>query len=334
MAAGGLNVSIVVPAWNEESTIAVLLDSLLGQTRLPDEILVVDAGSSDNTAALVRGYRQAAVPVRLLSMGRAYPGVARNAGAQCARYGMIAFTDCGMRLEAQWLQALCQPMQRDPRTQVIFGGYEPVTGTLFHQCAATVYVSAKSRLGGKLLRGPSVASCLLRRTVWQAVGGFPPYRAAEDLEFLERIAARGLLVAYAPEAVAHWDMPPGLLALFRKYSQYSYHNLVARRGYAWHAGVGRIYLAALPCLLLAGIRTPWWLVCPLALLAARVALALYRKRRENWSAARRDPRGWLLVALIILTFDAATFTGWAQWLGRTAWARLHGTTGALETAGP
>ncbi len=322
MPTGRVNISVVIPAWNEQACIGPLLDSLVTQTRLPDEIVVVDAGSSDETAAVVRGYRQSRV--HLLSIGRAYPGVARNAGVQCARFDSVAFTDCGVHLNPGWLQALCAPLENQHVTQVVYGSYEPVTATFFSECAATVHVSPKAVLGGKLLRGPTVASCLLRKTVWRAVGGFPQYGAAEDLIFLERIAQCGFPVAYAPEAVAHWQLSPDVHALFRKFTKYSYQNLLAGRGRDWHAGVARTYVTLLPFLLLAMLHRREWLMLPGVLWAARVARAFYRKRGEPWAAQWRDPRRWVMVSLIMLAFDAATLTGSLQWLWHRTQRRLRG----------
>lgn len=314
---GGLSVSVVIPAWNEEASIGPLLDSLLCQTCRPDEILVVDAGSSDNTAKIVQSYRLWSPRIRLLSIGRAHPGVARNAGTRSARHDFIAFTDCGMRLDAGWLQALRTPMERAPATEVVYGSYEPVTDTLFRQCAAVVYVSPKTQRGHQWLRGPVVASCLLRRSVWRAVGEFPPYRAAEDLIFIERIAQHGCTVAYAPDAVTHWELSADLASLVRKYTTYSFHNLVAGRGRYWHAGVARAYVAGLPFLWL-GLRQShaWFLVLAVGG-AARVARAFHRQRRESWSAPGRDPRRWLMVGLTMLALDAATGAGWLWWIWRT-----------------
>ena len=94
-----VKVSVVVPARDEQSTIRALLDSLLQQTCPAAEIIVVDAGSVDRTAEIVREYHAATVPIRLLILGPAFPGTARNAGVETAVSEHIAFTDAGIQVD-------------------------------------------------------------------------------------------------------------------------------------------------------------------------------------------------------------------------------------------
>src|SRR5947209_1841597 len=81
-----LPVSVVVPARDESGTIDGVLEALLGQREAADEILVVDAGSRDDTAARVGRWSARYPQIRLLSIGPAYPGEARNAGIAAVRH--------------------------------------------------------------------------------------------------------------------------------------------------------------------------------------------------------------------------------------------------------
>jgi hypothetical protein len=65
-----------------------------------------------------------------------------------------------------------------------------------------------------------------------AVGGFPPHRASEDLVFIEALIRGGHRVAYAPSAVVHWQTAPHAAATFRRFALYSQVNLEAGRGLA------------------------------------------------------------------------------------------------------
>src|SRR5579872_609411 len=128
-----LKVSVVIPARNEERTIGALLDSLLRQTHPAAEIIVVDAGSADRTAQIVREYQEKTI--RLISIAPAFPGTARNAGVERAMSDDIAFTDAGIQLDPQWLERLCAARQQVPDSDVIFGSYQPLTPTFFARCA-------------------------------------------------------------------------------------------------------------------------------------------------------------------------------------------------------
>ena len=73
-----MNISVIIPARNEQESILRLLDSLNGQTVKPSEIVITDAGSTDQTAAIVEDYDKTIVPIHLVRADKALPGRARN----------------------------------------------------------------------------------------------------------------------------------------------------------------------------------------------------------------------------------------------------------------
>lgn len=89
-------VSVVIPAYNSAALLPRCLDSVLAQTLAAAEVLVVDDGSSDNTAEAVSRYGEA---VRLLRQPNGGPGVARNSGISAANGDWIAFLDA----DDQWV---------------------------------------------------------------------------------------------------------------------------------------------------------------------------------------------------------------------------------------
>ena len=230
-------ISLVVPLQDEESTIESLLRSIAAQTLTPNEIVLVDAGCRDATfrraAALGTG-----LPLRVVSAGRVYPGAARNAGVEASTHEWIAFTDGGVVVDASWLAGLVE--RADPSTDVVYGNYEPVCDSFFRECAAIAYVSARDE---SATRGPSLASCLVRRDAFTRAGGFPPFRAAEDLIFIQRLIESGARTAFAPKASVRWQIAGSVPTTFRRFASYSYHNLIAGWGRHWHAGTSRLYAA-------------------------------------------------------------------------------------------
>src|SRR5213593_4350868 len=192
-------VSLVVPVRDEASSIGALLESIQGQTFPPDEIVFVDGGSKDDT-------------VRQL----------RRAAREDER---IPLTEAGTRPERTWLERLVDEVRRDTSLQVVFGHYEPVIVSFFERCAALAYVSPAQRRPGGMMRGPSIASALLRRSVWRAAGGCPDLRAAEDLIFMEAINNHGFTTGWAPGAVIWWQLQPSLGRTIRKFVSYSRHNV-------------------------------------------------------------------------------------------------------------
>ncbi len=326
-----LNVSVIVPVRNEAASLPALIASLRQQTFSPTEIVIVDGGSTDETAALARQLTADDARFRVIEAGAATPGRGRNVGSAAARCAWLAYTDAGIRVEPTWLARLTHEVVRDGTVEVVYGNFEPVTRTRFERAAALTYPPPKQMRPGGLMRGPSIASSLMRRAVWQRVGGFPDLRAAEDLLFMKRIVQAGCKIAWAAQATVWWQLQPTFGSTFRKFLNYSRHNVWAGQQRYWHYGLARQYLIAALFVGLALWHTRWWLlVLPLGLLA-RVAKSIWQRRegRGWWWACTPVQFGYVL--LITLTIDAATFIGWMQAAWRTPAPNSTARTDAGQT---
>ncbi len=305
----GGGVSLIIPLQDEESSVEALIQSINGQSLSPDEIIIVDAGSTDGTAR-----RAQAIPtrarLRIIHANRVHPGVARNAGAAVSRLEWIAFTDGGIVLERDWLAGLAAAIGEG--TAVVYGSYEPVCDSFFKQCAALAYVPGKGPEG---THGPSVASCLVRRSAFEAVGGFPPYRAAEDLIFIKRLEERGFGQAFAPRAVAHWQIAADPRGTYARFATYSYHNLIAGWGRHWHLGVARLYgLLGLSVATAVALGLGSWasLLLP-GFFIGRAFKAAWVKRR-SFSFPTLGAGRVAGAAVVLAIVDAATLSGCLRWL--------------------
>ncbi|MBW3599041.1 MAG: glycosyltransferase, partial [Planctomycetes bacterium] len=259
-----IRVSLVIPVRNEVDSLRALIRTIHSQTHPPDEVLLVDAGSTDQTVALAKDLTEGDARFQILEAGEATPGRARNVGIAAATNDWIALTDAGIQLTPIWMQELLAIVRRNPDIDVVYGNYEPITKTWFEHCAALAYVPPKQRRPGGAMRGPSVASMLLRRGVWRSVGGFPDLRAAEDLMLMEQVEAANFQIGWAPAATVDWQIQPTLGRTFRRFALYSKHNVWAGRQRYWHRGVARIYFAAGLFVALAMTHNLWWLVVLLA----------------------------------------------------------------------
>ena len=125
------DVSLVIPVRDEAATVRDLLASIRSQTRRPDEVVIVDGGSSDGTATLLRQLadEDASLTVHVIEAGQATPGRGRNVGTAAARFEWIAYTDAGIRLDPMWLEELVAAAHRDASASVVYGTYEPIVET-------------------------------------------------------------------------------------------------------------------------------------------------------------------------------------------------------------
>lgn len=311
-------VSLVIPVRDEAETIEHLIHSVRRQSRKPDEVIFVDGGSRDGTLKILRQACEQDPSYRLIAARKALPGQGRNIGVANANYEWIAFTDAGNRLETDWLEQLIEVANSDSETGIVCGNFDPIADTFFKQCAAIAYLPNKTPRDNGAVRGPFIASSLVRRNVWHAAGGFPDLRAAEDLIFFEEVERKGFKFKWAPKATVHWEMRPTLPSTFRRFVLYSCVNVWVGRQRLWHYGVARLYVIGLPFVVLAAWKSAWWLVVPLAGLVARVGSRIWQRREGHGLAWVLNPWRFLYVLFITLALDAATFDGWIKALLKRA----------------
>jgi glycosyltransferase involved in cell wall biosynthesis len=267
-------IAVVVPTLNDRDGLEKLINALAAQTRAPDEVVVVDGGSTDGTSELLEDWRASSrVPIKVVTGSPLSIGAARNAGVQAASHDWIACTDAGCRPVPQWLGAI-DAARRDAD---FIAGVVIVDGrTAFERALAlTHYPSADElddpgllvrtshRLFGRGYDPDRVGGAYMAFTkpVWNAVGGFPTGLAAsEDHAFSSAVVAQGFRVTRAREAAVRWRPPGSWLgnaAMFLRYSR----GDIRVKGRARH-----------------GIRTAVWAGAGVALLRggwrARVGLAL------------------------------------------------------------
>ena len=298
-------ISLVIPMRDEEDSIESLIDSINRQTRPPDEIVLVDGGSTDRTIDIVEGLAERHPKLKLIKTGDATPGKARNLGIGAAANGWIALADAGMKLNERWLEEL---IRKADGADIVYGNYAPDIRGLFDKCAALAYVPAQGASG---IRGKSIASSLLKKDVWERVGRFPDLRAAEDLMFMEAVADKGFRAAFAPNAHVYWRLRPNLASTWQKFVLYSKHNVWAGREWDWHYGILRQYVFLAPFLLLALIHSWWWLLAIPVWMSARTTVRILRHRYEYGVGTLFNPLVFLGVMGLMVTIDAATFFGWA-----------------------
>lgn len=314
-----MRVSVVIPVRDEQDSIRELLDSLLEQTRPPDEIVITDGGSVDSTPQIIEEYISRGAPVRLIRAGPALPGRGRNLGAAQASFEWLGFTDAGIRLAKNWLEALVARAEEDETIDVVYGSWQPVTDTFFKQCAAIAYVPPPAPRDGIMMRPRFIASSLLRREAWQAVNGFPEdLRSAEDLIFMDRVENAGYRSVFEPRAEVHWDLRSTLGATFRRFLVYSRNNIRAGLFRQWQATILVRYGVLAILVLAALIAEPSWVWFPIAawlfMLMARAVVAIRRNQFCYPASFLHNVMRGVMVMSLLAVLDSAAIIGTIQWL--------------------
>ena len=193
-------VSVVVCAYNAADTIDECLTSLDKLTYPDTEVIVVDDGSRDATADIVKGYSG----VRIVELTNGGLSTARNAGLAAATGEIIAYTDADVRVDPDWLTYLVQPLLTSDVAGVGGPNIVPADDPWVSQCVARApggptHVMLDDRIA-EHVPGCNMA---FRRDALLAVDGFNPVyvRAGDDVDICWRLQAKKLEIGFAPSAL-------------------------------------------------------------------------------------------------------------------------------------
>ncbi len=118
-----MSISVIIPAYNRAALLPATLDAVLAQTLPPDEVIVVDDGSTDATAAVAAGY---APRVRCLTIANGGEHVARNAGVAAATASHVAFCDSDDLWRPGFLAAMQALFAAVPQLPIAYGNFVAV----------------------------------------------------------------------------------------------------------------------------------------------------------------------------------------------------------------
>lgn len=200
-----LKISVYVPCYNAERTIAPCLASLIAQRRKPDEILLVDDGSTDRSLDIAKRFPGVKIIQHAVNKGLA---TARNSGIRFSKGDLVASIDSDCAADPLWLQILEAEMERNPDLSGVAGAVnESERGTVpdrwrtFHMA---------QHYGKNVIENPRFlfgANTVFRRAALLAAGGYPSSLRTngEDLEICKRIYMRvpEAKLRYHPKAFVH-----------------------------------------------------------------------------------------------------------------------------------
>jgi glycosyltransferase involved in cell wall biosynthesis len=229
-----MNISICITTFNEAGSIAELLDSLLEQTLKADEIIIVDGGSIDATAKIIRNYQKKFKKIKLIQ-AKCTRAEGRNLSVKASKNELIAITDGGCVAHKNWLQEITKPLLENKAD--ISAGFYKMVGKNPMQNAMSVFLGVVPyKFKENFL--PSTRSMAFSKKAWEKAGGFPESRenSAEDTDFNYTAVKLGLNYARVKSAIVEWGMPVSLQAFYFKIKEYAKWD--AYRKIWWHPTQG------------------------------------------------------------------------------------------------
>jgi glycosyltransferase involved in cell wall biosynthesis len=211
-------VSVIIPVFNRERYLREALESARAQTRPAEEIIVVDDGSTDDSAEVARSFGG---NVRCLTQANQGCGPARNSGIAAARGELIAFLDSDDLWLPTKLERQIAELVTRPEVDLVF-------------CRMVAFLS--SEIDEREMPRPDpreVDACLasgllMRRRVFETVGPFHNVPTVEMIDWMVRVRDQGFREAVVPEVLLHRRSHPGNMVR-EKNAPGDYLRLLKRR---------------------------------------------------------------------------------------------------------
>ena len=242
-----MKVSIIATVKNEGEAIRPLLDSLIQQTRLPDEIIICDGGSTDNTLTILHEYKQW-LPLKIIVAPGSNISQGRNRAIAAASGTIIAATDAGVVLSPYWVEDLARPIEMG-KTAIASGWFEPDPFTDFEVVMGATVLPALADIDPQKFL-PSSRSIAFLKEAWEKVGGYPEWLDyGEDLIFDIALREQYGQFLFIDTAIAYFRPRTNLRAYFHQYYTYARGDGKANLWPKRHAIRYATYLIGLPLIL-------------------------------------------------------------------------------------
>lgn len=200
-----MKTTFITTVFNEEESIEKLLESLFTQTLLPDEIIIVDGGSSDQTVKKIKLFNSSKgkkIEVQVF-IKKGNRSIGRNEAIKNATHEIILCSDAGCLLEKNWVKHISEPFG-EKKIDVVAGYYKGKPKTIFQKCLIPYVLVMEDKVDPENFL-PATRSLAFRKAIWGKIGGFPEqFSHSEDYIFARRLKAIGAKIVFAQDAIVYW----------------------------------------------------------------------------------------------------------------------------------
>jgi glycosyltransferase involved in cell wall biosynthesis len=303
-----MKTSLICTVVNEEKTIADFLSSILNQTKLPDEIIIADGGSKDNTIAKISNFQFPISKKKLPNIKLLFKvgnrSVGRNEAINKATGDIILISDAGCILEKNWVKNITASFS-DKKVDVVAGFYKGNAENIFQKCLIPYVLVMEDKLVENDFL-PATRSMALRKTIWKRVRKFDEKLSHnEDYAFANKLKKHKAKIVFCKDAVVNWIPRANLKQAFVMFFRFALGDAEAKifRGkviFIFLRYLAAIYLLIL-CLIIHSVFL--WTIC--------IFLALLY---VNWTILKNykyvnNIKAFIYLPLLQITSDIAVMSG-------------------------
>ena len=304
-------VSVLIPAFNEERVIVGSIRRVLASEEVRIEIIVIDDGSKDDTAAVVKAAYGDEPRVRLLTLENGGKARALNHGLALATSDVVIALDADTQFEKTTIARLARWFA-DPEIGAVAGNAKVGNRVnLVTRWQAVEYVTAQNLERRALTQFDAItvvpgAVGAWRRAALDAVGGYPVDTLAEDQDLTIAIQRAGWRIGYDIDAVAWTEAPETFRALAKQRYRWAFGTLQC----LWkHRAILRTHKPA--GLALVGLPQAWLFQIAFAVISPIIDFALIvnivetfvRVAQHGWAQTQSDVLRMLVYWLAFTAVD-------------------------------
>jgi glycosyltransferase involved in cell wall biosynthesis len=213
-----VKVSLVATVKDAAPYVGDFLQSVGAQTRPPDEVVIVDGGSTDGTLQILR----TAARLTLIETPGANIARGRNMAVRAASHEIVAVSDADCVLVPDWLERIVEPLADG--ADVSMGLYRPLVTSFFEICAAAVSIKEPDEIDPRRWM-PSARSVAFRREIFEKAGGYPEWMTlGEDMYLNHRWRELGARMELARRAVVLRRPRSRLVHHWRQFAGYAEYD--------------------------------------------------------------------------------------------------------------
>ena len=217
-------ISLYIPAYNAEKTIEKSLESVLQQTLIPKEIIVINDCSTDRTLSLLKNFNQIKIINNIKNYGLAK---SRNIALKCSKYDFLASIDSDVVCEKKWLEILFNTM-KEKKVDLIGG--KLIDKYIEEPANHWRSYYLKQNWGNEQVKNPQFifgANSLLNKKKIKNLD--IKYNEAfrtngEDVNFSNILKSKNCNLYYEPNALCYHYQFDDVISLSRRYWRYSYYG--------------------------------------------------------------------------------------------------------------
>lgn len=214
-----MTASVIMTVLNEARSIESTINKILEQIPKESEIVIIDAGSSDNTVGILSNIAKRDNRVKYTQKPGVSRGLGRNVAITLCKNDIIISIDAGCIPTDGWYEALIQPFKKPDSPDVVGGYWIPIYESIYGQAVAKLTKPPLANIKDSRFL-PSSRCIAFKKKAWEAVGGYPDENFGEDTFFDLALKKQGFKFEFVPSALVYWEQRNTLGGIKKQFFNY------------------------------------------------------------------------------------------------------------------